>query len=123
MKFKKSKFAGRGMHEFYASNTSNSKMIRKREKCKYYNHETAWCEKIFNQCVGPTICKKYSEKSSTPKNSLIGTVINSKYYGKGTIVSESDTFCTIQYDSVKIQCSKNNLSKFFHPIFDDKKFN
>jgi hypothetical protein len=109
MKPRKRKFSGRGMHECYLSSSSNTTKIRKRENCQHYNRETKWCEMIFNQCVGPVICKHYSEKSC--KESLIGTVINNKYYGKGVIVSESDTFCTIQYENLKLQCSKRNLSE------------
>ena len=34
---------------------------RNRRDCKYYNSKTGFCYKIWNQCVGPTVCKKYQK--------------------------------------------------------------
>lgn len=35
---------------------------RDRKKCKYYRKETKWCQALWCDCVGPTICRKYKEE-------------------------------------------------------------
>ena len=103
------KYAGRGMYEFYMPTSANAeKQQRDRKRCTHYLADNQWCDKIFNKCVGPTMCKQYDE-SDRLKNVIVGKMVVSKYYGSGTVVSECDDFCTIQFHEKKIQCKKKYL--------------
>lgn len=56
------KFPGRGMHEIYLPTTGKGHANKRdRRKCKYYIQDTKRCTKLFNFCVGPTLCQKYQE--------------------------------------------------------------
>lgn len=106
---KNKKFAGYGMHEFYMPKTCAGHTNRRsRTKCKFYNFETKLCRKIFNTCVGPTICEQYTEINSAPKT-LIGVKVHNKYYGEGVVVSDNGEYCKIQYNETDIQCRKERL--------------
>ncbi len=106
---KKTKFAGYAMHEFYMPKTgAGSKNRRNRRKCEFYNLEHKMCTKLFKPCVGPSVCDKYIEISSSPKT-LVGMNVQNKYYGLGVVVSDNGEFCTVQYETTKIQCKKETL--------------
>ena len=106
------KFAGYAMHEFYMPTTGKGhKNRRDRKKCKFYDCKRDFCIKIFKDCVGPTVCRKYMENSSMPSNpkTLVGRKVESKYYGKGVVVSDDREYCTVQYETTKVQCKKETL--------------
>jgi hypothetical protein len=117
---KHKKFAGRGMHEIYLPTTGKGKTERRtRKNCCYYNGETGWCRKIFNTCVGPSICRKYKDISQNKDNreTLLNKVVYSKYLGKGIVVSVSTDICTIQYEERKVQIKRKDLENL---IADNK---
>ena len=53
-----------GMSPPYRPSTKEKGQIgrRDRKKCKYYRKETKWCQALWCDCVGPTICRKYKEE-------------------------------------------------------------
>ena len=106
---KKTKFAGYAMHEFYIPTTGKGQKNRRdRRKCEFYNLEHKMCTKLFKPCVGPSICGKYIEIGSSPKT-MVGTSVQSKYYGSGVVISDNGEYCTVQYKTTKIQCKKETL--------------
>ena len=106
---KKTKFAGYAMHEFYMPTTGKGQKNRRdRRKCEFYNLEHKMCTKLFKPCVGPSICDKYAEIKSSPKT-MVGTSVQSKYYGSGVVISDNGEYCTVQYKTTKIQCKKETL--------------
>ena len=40
---------------------------------------------------------------------IIGTSVQSKYYGSGVVISDNGEYCTVQYKTTKIQCKKETL--------------
>ena len=66
VKPKHNKFAGQGQHAVYLPTTGQGQKNRRdRKNCEYYHENTKFCSKIWNQCVGPVICRKYIEKQET----------------------------------------------------------
>ena len=58
-------FGSIGQHEFYMPTTGKGHSERRdRRRCKHYLPKMKYCMKIGNTCVGPTICRKYSEGSN-----------------------------------------------------------
>ena len=106
---KKTKFAGYAMHEFYIPTTGKGQKNRRdRRKCEFYNLEHKMCTKLFKPCVGPSICDKYVE-IGFPQKTMVGTSVQSKYYGSGVVISDNGEYCTVQYKTTKIQCKKETL--------------
>ena len=54
---------GGGYREFYMPTTGQGlTKKRNRKNCKNYNPKTGFCWALWCDCVGPSTCKKYSEK-------------------------------------------------------------
>jgi len=97
-------FGGQGQHEFYLPTTGNGhKNRRDRRKCDYYSADSKYCSKIHNQCVGPTVCRKYSVVKTTQHTKtnypVVGTVVYTNRNAVGKIVSISQDICTIEFSS------------------------
>ena len=115
-------FGGLGQHEYYAPTTGQGQKNRRdRRRCRHYDSETKYCDKLQTSCVGPTLCKKYSPRKNTSKKKLspptpptAGSVVHSKYLGNGIITSVDGEMCTIEFNGIKIQRKFKDLSKDFH---------
>lgn len=102
------------MHEFYIPTTGKGRRHRRdRRKCEFYNSETEMCMKLFESCVGPAICDKYSEVDCS-RRTLVGINVQNKYYGIGVVISDDGETCTVQYKSTKIQCKKEVVLKLIN---------
>jgi hypothetical protein len=103
LKPKLHKFAGQGQHEIYLPTTGKGQKHRRdRKNCEYYHESTKFCSKIWNQCVGPVVCKKYKEKQLRPKGKYeVGTIVYNQSREEGKIVTISKDICTIQFVSGK----------------------
>ena len=61
-------FGGLGQHEYYTPTTDRGhKNRRDRRRCRHYDSDTKYCDKLQTSCVGPTLCKKYSPRKPFPK--------------------------------------------------------
>ena len=111
-KFKR--YAGSGMQEFFAPTTGKGNLNRRdRRRCDHYQHETGLCALTWIHCVGPTICKTYSEPKQQirSKESVLGKTVMNKTFGKGVISSVSGDICTITYKTTKMQCYIKDVKK------------
>lgn len=115
-------FGGLGQHEYYAPTTGQGqKNRRNRRRCRHYDAETKYCDKLRTNCVGPTLCKKYSFRKNTSKGKptpsscpKVGTVVHSQYLGEGKITSIKEETCTIEFKGIRIQRSFKDIFRDFH---------
>ena len=101
-------FGGIGQYEFYMPTTGNGCHNRRdRKNCQFYIKETTWCTKLFQPCVGPTLCRKYSQQRDITQpistGKYIGLQVFSKQRGIGKIVSITGDVCTVQFANEDVQ--------------------
>lgn len=109
---------------------------RHRSRCINYNSSEEYCSKQVGRCVGAAHCRYYDEEGIQKNVSRIPTLdpepvvqqeekdyfalpvgsrINHKKYGSGTITRVSDGIATIRFDNGDIKklqlevCAKNEL--------------
>ena len=104
-------FGGVGQHEIYLHTTGRGQKNRRdRRKCEHYHATSKYCSKIRSSCVGPVLCKKYSETKVTQKGidqkqkkwrPSVGAVVYNQNGKEGKIVTISGDVCTIQFSTGK----------------------
>lgn len=122
-------FGGLGQHEYYAPTTGQGhKNRRDRRRCRHYESETKYCDKLRTSCVGPTLCKKYSPSKNANKSKptlsaylKVGTRVYSQYLGDGMITAIDGNLCTIEFKGIRIQRRLNDILKDFHLTIENQK--
>ena len=103
--------SGGGYITFYMSTTKRGyKNKRNRKNCKHYCLENNFCTKLFTKCVGPTLCKKFTNTKKDKDNTIyVGKELIFPNRGKGIITSIKDDICTVTFENKKVQCKKEQL--------------
>ena len=66
--------------------------------------------KLNNSCTTYVVYNKKKKAKGTHNkdNTIVGTIVYSRYLGWGDIVSISRDLCTIKYGEIKKQCYKDD---------------